>query len=185
MGLRNTAQEFGTVAKALHWLVAVGIVALIVLGLQQADMERGPEKMEVRALHQSIAMLVFLLMTIRLFWRLGNTVPDHPDGMPGWQRIAATLVHWGIYLAVFVQLSSGPMTTATGGRGIPFFGLFEISLPVAKDSERHHFWEEVHEFTWKVIAALLLVHVFAALYNHVIAKNDVLRRMTVGIGEGD
>lgn len=185
MALKNSAQEFGTMAKALHWLVAIGIIALIVLGLQQAGMERGPEKMEVRAVHQSVALIVLVLMTIRLLWRLGSTVPDHPDGMPAWQRLSATLVHWGIYIAVFVQLLSGPMTTATGGRAVPFFGLFSISLPVAEDSERHHFWEEVHEVAWIVVAALLGLHVLGALYNHFIAKNDVLRRMTVGVGQDD
>ncbi len=180
MALRNTHAEFGSLAKWLHWLVAIGIGVLLWLGLQQAGMEQGPEKLEIRATHASIALLVFTLMSLRLVWRLVNEVPAHPYGAPGWQKLAARIVHWGIYVAVFVQLCSGPITVATGGKPVPFFGLFSIPLPVAESEDNHHFWEEIHEFAWKIVAALLVVHILAALYNHFVVKNDVLRRMTVG-----
>lgn len=181
MGLRNTKTEFGALAKSLHWLVAVGIFMLIFLGLEQAGLERGPEKTEIRFIHASIALTVFVLMTIRIIWRFMNEVPAHPDGMAAWQRMSATVVHWGLYAAVFVQLASGSMTVATGGNPLPFFGLFSIPLPVAESRDNHEFWEEIHEFAWKIIAVLLVIHVLGAIYNHFIAKNDVLRRMTVGV----
>ena len=184
MGLKNTSTEFGSFAKWLHWVIAVGIFAMIYLGLEQAGMERGPEKTALRATHSSIGLIVFVLMTVRLVWRLMNEVPGHPDGMPGWQRLSSTLVHWGIYAAVFTQLVSGPATTATGTRGdglISFFNLFSFSLPLEASEESHSFWEEIHEFSWKIVAILLIVHTLAALYNHFVAKNDVLRRMTIGL----
>jgi len=171
-------------AKWLHWLIAAGIFAMIYLGLEQAGMEGGPEKLAVRATHSSIGLIVFVLMTARLVWRLTNEVPAHPDGMPGWQRFSAGVVHWGLYAAVFVQLVAGPLTTATGPRGdglISFFNLFSFSLPVTASAERHSFWEEIHVFTWKIVAVLLIVHVLGALYNHFVVKNDVLRRMSVGL----
>jgi len=105
--------------------------------------------------------------------------------MPGWQHAVATLVHWVIYVAVFVQLISGPITIATGGRAIPFFGLFSFPLPVEESEEAHHFWEEVHEFSWKIVAAIVVLHILGALYNHFVAKNDVLRRMTTGVNQGN
>jgi len=185
MGLRNTSVEFGSLAKWLHWLIAIGICVLIYIGLEQAGMERGPEKMEVRAVHSSIALVVLLLMIVRLVWRWMNEVPAHPEGMAAWQKVSSRLVHWGIYLAVFMQLLSGPMTTATGGRPIPFFNLFSISLPVAENEENHHFYEGIHEFTWKIVAALLVVHILGALYNHFVLKNDVMRRITVGLKQDD
>jgi len=111
-----------------------------------------------------------------------NEVPGHPAGMPAWQKLSATVVHWGLYIMIIVQLVSGSMTVATGGRALPFFGLFSIPLPVAQSRDGHEFWEEIHEFTWKIVAALIVVHVLGAIYNHFIAKNDVLRRMTTGSG---
>ena len=181
MGLRNTTTEWGSLAKALHWLVAIGILVLIYLGLEQSEMERGDAKANIRMIHASIAMLVFGLMSLRLVWRWMNETPAHPPGFPAWQNWSATLVHWGLYAAVFVQSMAGIMTIATAGSGIPFFGLFKLHLPIDKDSDAHHFWEEVHEYTWQIMAILLAVHVLGALYNHFVLKNDVLRRMTHGV----
>lgn len=180
MGLKNTSTEYGTLAKALHWLVAIGLFALIYLGLQQAEMERGDARSSIRFIHASIAAIVLLLMTVRIVWRFMNDVPAHPEGMPAWQRTISTLVHWGLYITVFVQLTAGAMMNGTGGRGIPVFGLFTIAVPVAKNSDAHEWWEEVHEVAWWPVAILIVVHILGALYNHFIVKNDVLRRMTVG-----
>jgi len=180
MGMKNTSSDYGSLARMLHWLVVIGMIALIYLGLQQSGLERGPEKTEIRFVHGSIAMLVLALMSVRIIWRWLNEVPAHPAGTPGWQRLAANVVHWGLYIVVFVQLVAGAMTVATGGRALPFFGLFSIPLPVEENRDNHHFWEEIHEFAWKIIAVLMIVHVLAALYHHFVLKNDVLRRMTVG-----
>lgn len=181
MTFRNTGIEYGVLARALHWLVAIGLFALIYLGLEQSGLERGPEKTEIRFIHGSIAMAVFVLMTARIVWRFVNEVPAHPADMPAWQRMSASVVHWGLYATVFVQLAAGGMVVATGGKALPFFGLFSVPLPVTENRENHELWEEVHEATWIVVAVLIAVHVLGALYNHFIVKNDVLRRMTVGI----
>lgn len=180
MGLRNTTTEWGSLAKALHWLIAIGLIALIYLGLEQAGMERGDEKSRIRFIHASIATGMLVLMTIRIIWRFMNDVPAHPEGNSKLQCVISDIVHWGLYLAVFAQLFAGAMISGTGGRGLPFFGLFSIPLGMSEDHDAHEFWEEVHEFAWKPIAALIVLHVLGALYNHFVAKNDVVRRMTHG-----
>jgi cytochrome b561 len=181
VGLRNTSAEWGSLAKALHWLAAIAIFGIIYLGLEQAGMERGDEKSRLRFIHASIATGLLLMMTVRLAWRFLNDVPAHPEDNSKAQRIISDVVHWGLYLTVFAQLLAGAFVSGTGGRGLPFFGLFSIPLPIAKNEEAHEFWEEVHEFMWQPIAVLIVLHILGAIYNHFIAKNDVLRRMTHGV----
>lgn len=181
MSLRNTTTEWGSVAKALHWLIAIGLFALIYLGLEQAGMERGDEKTQLRFIHASIATILLVLMTIRIIWRFMNDTPAHPDNTTSTQHLISTLVHWGLYIAVFAQLLGGAMMSGTGGSGLPFFGIFSISLPIAKDEAGHEFWEEFHEVAWIPVAVLIVVHILGSLYNHFGLKNDVLRRMTHGV----
>lgn len=181
MGLRNTTTQWGSLAKALHWIIAIGIFALLYLGLEQAGMDRGDEKSRIRLIHASIATVLLGLMTIRIVWRFMNEVPAHGDGMAPVQRIVATLVHWGLYITVFAQLLAGAMMAGTGGNGLPLFGVLRIPLPVAEDHDAHEFWEEIHEFAWKPLAAFVVLHVLGALYNHFVLKNDVVRRMTHGV----
>jgi cytochrome b561 len=185
MGLRNSSSEWGSLARWLHWLAAVGVFVLVYLGLQQSEMDGGPARTEIRELHASIALLVLVLMTVRVVWRWMNETPAHPEGIPVWQQLSATLVHRGLYVAVFVQLFSGAMVVATNGNGLPFFGLLRIPVPVAEDHDAHEFWEEIHEPFWWVVALLVGIHLVGALYNHFVAKNDVLRRMTSGVNNVD
>ena len=96
LGLRNTTTEWGSLAKALHWLIAIGLFALIYRGLEQAGMERGDEKSRLRFIHASIATGVLLLMTVRIVWRFMNDVPAHPEGNSKIQRIISDAVHWGL-----------------------------------------------------------------------------------------
>jgi len=181
MGLWNTTTEYGSMAKALHWLIAIGLFVMIYLGLEQADMEAGDERSRIRILHGSIATVVLGLLSARIIWRWMNEAPAYPEGIARWQRLSSAVVHWGLYLTVFAQLFVGAMMNGTAGRGMPFFGLFSVPVPVPNSRDAHEWWEEVHEFMWIPIAVLITAHVLGAGYNHFIAKNDILRRMTVGI----
>ena len=91
MALRNSADQWGSLAKALHWLVAIGIFVLIWLGWSQSEMPSGDERTRIRLIHGSIALVMFVLMTVRIIWRWMNETPAHPDGLPAWQRLSATL----------------------------------------------------------------------------------------------
>ena len=181
MALKNTDVQYGSLAKLLHWVIAAGILTLLFLGLAQADMERGDAKSYLRFIHSSVATVVLLLMSARLIWRLINPTPAHPEGMPGWQKLVASATHWGLYLCVFIQLGAGAMVMASAGRGLPMFGFFSIPLPVEQNRDQHDWWEEIHEFMWKPLAVLIVLHVLGALYNHFALKNDVLKRMTIGV----
>jgi cytochrome b561 len=108
----------------LHWLIAIGLFALIYLGLEQAGMEPGDEKSNMRFIHASIATVLLILMTIRIVWRFLNDTPAHPDNTTTMQRLLSTLVHWGLYITVFAQLLGGAMMSGTAGRGLPLFGLY-------------------------------------------------------------
>ena len=178
MALKNTAESYGWLAKLLHWGIAVLIFYLIYLGLEGSSMESGDAKSAIRGLHKSVALVVLTLMTVRLLWRLANPRPDDPPGTPAWQNTAAVWAHRLMYAAIYFQLTAGLLVS--GQRAIPFFGLFEIPAFLEENEEQHHFFEELHETGWIVIAVLIGIHVLAALYHHFKLKDNVLKRMTTG-----
>ena len=178
MGLKNTTETYGWLAKILHWLIALLLIGLVAAGLIFTGMERGPERSELAGLHKSIALLTLLLLTIRLVWKFMNPRPAHPPGLSAWQRAAAPIAHGLLYAAVYFQLTVGILVA--GQRPIGFFGLFEIPPILEKNEEQHEFFEGLHELGWIILAVLASVHVLAALYHHFILKNDILRRITTG-----
>ena len=178
MALKNTTESYGWLAKALHWLIALLLVGLVIAGLTFTGMERGPDRSELAGLHKSIALLTLLLLTVRLVWKFMNPRPAHPPGLSAVQRAAAPIAHGLLYAAVYFQLTVGILVA--GQRPIAFFGLFEIPPLLEENEAQHEFFEELHELGWIVLAVLVGVHILAALYHHIILKNDVLRRMTTG-----
>ena len=54
MGMRNTSLSYGAVAKLLHWVVALGIVVMIALGLLQEELGKGQLKTDVETVNYEI-----------------------------------------------------------------------------------------------------------------------------------
>ncbi len=175
MALKNTPSEYGSAAKFFHWLIAVLIIGMIVLGLSFDSMAK-PDRLYWINIHKSIGLTIIGLMILRLVWRISNTQPQWPT-MPKWQVVAAHGIHWLLYLAIFVVLFSGWTMSGLGGHTTYYFGLFNATLPLAKNVALEHRLESVHEYTAYIIIALVSIHVLAALKHHFVDKDNVLRNM--------
>ena len=176
--MKNTTENYGWLAKLLHWVIVLLLIGLVYAGLTFTGMERGVDRTELAGLHKSMALLTLLLMTVRLVWKFMNPRPADPAGTPAWQRTAGRLTHGLLYAAVYFQLTAGILVS--GQRPISFFGLLEIPPFLEQNEEQHEFFEGLHGWGWKILAGLVTLHVLAALYHHFKLKDDVLRRITTG-----
>ena len=179
--LGNSETRYGSVAKTLHWLIALAIIALLVVGKYMHGLPNNdPDKFALYQLHKSFGISVLALSVVRVLWRLTNKVPPMPAAMPGWQKWAAHAGHLGLYaLMIAIPLSGWAMVSAST-LGIPtmLFGAVELpNLPIAPDRETHELFEETHELLGNLMILLLIGHVLAALKHHFIDRDTVLRRM--------
>jgi cytochrome b561 len=181
MATKNSNQQFGAMAKWLHWLVFVLIVGMITLGLTFGEMPDGDEKLQLMRLHASFGLILLAIMTLRLVWRWTNPLPDELPSLPAWRNLAARWVHRALYALIFCQIAAGMLTIATRARAIPFFGLLDINLGLGDNDTAHEIFEEIHKAGWIIIAVLVTLHTLAALHHHFVLKNQTLRRMTTGI----
>lgn len=72
------APAYTPVAKGLHWLMAALILGLAALGLVMHEMPLSPLKLELYAWHKWFGVTVFLLVWLRLAWRLTHRPPALP-----------------------------------------------------------------------------------------------------------
>ncbi len=177
-------RRYHTVAMSLHWLMAVLILANLAMGLSFQFLEMGPTKVWLYQLHKSIGLTVLLLTCVRIAWRLGAGAPAEPP-MPGWQRVAANIVHFLLYVLMFMIPFSGWALVSASPLKIPtfYFWLFPWphlpgfeNLPDAK--EKAHQIATVHGYLAYSLIALWVIHVGAALQHHFLLKDIVLFRMT-------
>jgi cytochrome b561 len=190
MQTSNTRIRYGTVAMALHWLIAALLITNLYLGLTFDDYPRGdPTLLQMVTLHKDIGLTVLTLSILRLVWRLMNPVPALPAGMNPLLRFAARATHWLLYfIIIFLPLSGWAMVSSSRlAAPIPYFGLFNWPLlgfisNMAPDQKKpiHHMLDGVHSYLAWTAIALIVIHVCGALYHQFFYKDTVLKRMIPG-----
>ena len=173
---KQTATQYSTVAKTLHWLIAAILVGQFALGWLMPKVRRGMQPGLGMHVHISIGIVVLALIIVRLLWRVTHRVPPEPT-LPPWQRIASQTVHWVLYLLVFVTTLSGWFYASARGWSLTFFGLVPLPPLVAEGSAPGRAIGAIHESIVWVLLAVIVVHVLAALAHAFVYRDNVMRRM--------
>jgi cytochrome b561 len=176
MGWRNEVSGYGAIAKSLHWLAALCVVLAWGLGTFGDDF---PEAAMPQALffHMSLGLTVFALLMVRLGWRFSNLRPPLATVLGPWSDCLATLAHWLLYALMFAVPIAGIVLEFARGQPLPFFGLFEITSPWARDRVFTRSVKEVHELLADGLLILASLHAVAALAHHYVLRDATLLRM--------
>lgn len=165
------------VAIALHWLIAAAILCTFLLGQYMTGLELSPAKLKLYSYHKWIGITIFLLVLARIAWRLRHAPPAPPPGMPAWQHRAASAAHALLYaLTLAIPLSGWLMSSASGFQ-VVYLGAIPIPDLLARDKATAEQLRQLHEALNWLMAAVVVLHVAAALKHHVVDRDDVLRRM--------
>jgi cytochrome b561 len=177
MQLSNTTNNYGAVAKFLHWTIVILIIAQYVIIEAAEELPDGTEKLSLVSNHKSVGMLVLLLALVRIGWKLANRGKPAPVSMPAWQRTSAAAGHGLLYLLILLQPLTGWAMSSAANRPVSLFGWIKFPALVAPNHGLHEGLEEVHETLFIVLAVVALLHAAAALYHHFWMKDDTMRRM--------
>jgi cytochrome b561 len=178
---QQKAQRYTTTAIVLHWLIAALIVGAFTLGLVMTDIPGfSPTKLRYYSWHKWAGVTVMLLAALRLLWRLKNRPPELPETMPHWQRSAAHGLHHLLYVLIFAVPISGYLYTLAAGVPVVYFGLFQLPVFYAKNPALAEILKPVHYWLNMLLAALVGLHVLAALKHQFIDRDGTMRRMLPG-----
>lgn len=177
MQFRNTVFSYGIVAKSLHWLVALMIIAAWGVGMYMAGLpEADSNRSLFFELHKSVGMSILLLVVIRWAWRLYNIRPRDPQ-IPRLMVWAAHSVHYALYVFMLVQPLSGWALSSAAGYAPTFFGLFTFPALVDFNPAMVRTYATVHDTSAWILFTLFVLHVGGALYHYFIVKDDTVQRM--------
>jgi cytochrome b561 len=175
MSLKSTSNRYGSVAITIHWASAVGVIGALTTGLLAAGTaDPAAEVVLVRG-HIVLGTAVLLLTLFRICWWIwGDQRPQSVAGQPAAQEWAARIVHGAIYVTILLMASSGITTiilsgalpSIIAGTALPDFS--EIVPRIA------------HGIMSRLMIALLVAHVAAALYHQFIRRDRLLGRMGLG-----
>ena len=179
MALRNSKTGYGSVARALHWGMALAIFTMFGLGVWMRTLTYySPYYERAPALHKSIGLVLLALLMLRFGWRLLNPKPD--DGyLSAAERWISHLMHLGFYALLLALMAVGYLISTVDGRGIAVFGLFEFpSFYTQKGLEETAGF--IHRWMAYALMGLVALHALAALKHHFINRDVTLLRMLRG-----
>jgi cytochrome b561 len=167
-------------AKALHWTIVAPLIVQFVVAWTMPEIGRDTKPETLIDLHFSIGVLILLVAIVRLAWRVTHGEPTPLDGVPPWQVQSARVVHWLLYLLLFVVPILGWLNASWRGFPLIMFGL-ELPKLLATRAPGWNWTGDVHMLLANyVMLALVGLHVAAALYHYFIRRDGVLQRMLPG-----
>ena len=173
----TSVKRFGTVAIALHWVIAIAIAGSLILAWYFMDLDTGDERTALLAVHKSVGTAILGLAALRLGWRAFHPAPEYQTPPPAWQRWAAQATHGLLYVLMVLMPVTGYVSEAARARETDFFGLFDIPRLVPLDRELAIYAKAAHNYTQYALYALIAAHVAAALYHQFILRDRLLERM--------
>jgi cytochrome b561 len=164
-------------AIALHWVLAVLIIANLSGGLYMTELAFSPQKLKYYSWHKWVGVTVFVLSALRLLWRVRHPAPPLPEAMPAWQHAAAHASHRVLYALFFAVPIAGWMFSSASGFPVVWFGVLQIPDLVGKDRELAEVLKLVHRSLAYGLGLVVVMHIAAALKHHFVDRDDVLQRI--------
>ncbi|WP_428032043.1 cytochrome b [Ancylobacter sp.] len=151
--------SYDRLSRTLHWLVAALVLVQFATGWSWGYFQRGSDpRFYLFNLHLYSGYVILALAVLRIFWRLTHPVPPLPAGMGRLTRIAAHATHGLLYLLILIQPILGAVTITAFGKSLGWTGKVHVALAY-------------------VIAAIVVLHVAAALWHHFIRRDGLILRM--------
>jgi cytochrome b561 len=179
--------RYDSVAMALHWVIAA--LMLLDFAFAISFSRFNPEDIlylpSAYDLHMSTGLCVLVLSLARVAWRLMHRRPPLPDMGTALRWLARTS-HLLLYVFMVGAPLTGWLVLSIRKQMTSVFGLFRwawptlpaiANMPRAERQLWHDYLLPMHVSMSYVGMSLVALHVAAALYHHLVRRDDVLRRM--------
>lgn len=125
MNLKNSNENYGMIAKALHWFTAfLFLGAYISVYYRHWFTEaKTPENWNALQLYLSLGISIGVLVLLRVIWRLVNIQPSEEPGTR-LEHKSAKVGHYLLYAIMIAMPVTGYLGT---GVATEFFFLFDIA----------------------------------------------------------
>lgn len=175
--LLNTRERYGLIAQLFHWVIVVLVIVQFVLGITAHGLPISLERLILLARHKSIGITIFVLVVLRLIWRLYSKPPPLPSSPHPFSNTAARISHGLMYALLLAMPPVGWLLSSASHLTVAWFGVFSLPNLVGPDKRLAQIMLLTHESMAWLLLATVTVHVLAALWHHFLLKDTVLLRM--------
>jgi len=179
---RHDSLKYTPRAVALHWLLALLILCLMMVGFTMTDLPKGPDSPRgmVYNWHKTFGMIAGLLILYRYWWRSENPPPILPPEVPQWEVRLANVSHRLLYACMFTMPISGYLSSNFHPKqyGTKLFDIEDLKLEAwgGANEPLYQLLNTTHSVAGYVLATLITLHILAA-FKHMFSDSGVFRRM--------
>ena len=161
---------------ALHWLLALMILGSLGVGLYMTGLPFSPARLKLYNWHKWAGVTILVLSALRLLWRMTHRPPASPP-MPAWQLRASHMAHAALYALFFAVPLAGWAYSSAAGFPVVLFGVLPLPDFMAPDRALSESLKPLHQGLAYALAAVIVLHVAAALKHHFVDRDGLLLRM--------
>ncbi|MDA8383161.1 MAG: cytochrome b [Betaproteobacteria bacterium] len=177
----NTATRYGAISRTLHWLMALMIVALVLLGLYMTDLPKAdPARAQIVALHKAFGVLVLMAWVLRLAWLRISPAPRLPGEFSRPERRLIKGLQGLLYALMFLAPAAGYTLSVAGGHPVSVFGLFDLPRLFGANHALAHLARALHAPLAYALVGVAALHAMGAIKHRLRDRGgatDVLPRM--------
>jgi cytochrome b561 len=168
--------DYRIAQKVIHWLMAFIIMLDLFIAQKFADFMEVADRLESRGDHASLVTILAVLLIIRIILRFKYSAPPLPASMPPWQMTAAKLGHGLMYFAMLGLVSTGLISALNTTDPVMIFQAVTLHIGNLEE-DQFQFVRQFHELFTYLLMALIGIHIVAAGYHLLIAKDHSTQRM--------
>jgi cytochrome b561 len=169
------------IAITLHWVIVALLIAQFIFAWTMPHIGRNTPVTTLISLHFTFGIIILFVAVIRLAWRVTHPEPEPEDGVPPWQVATARVIHWLLYLLLFVVPILGWINASWRDMPIVMFGR-ELPKLVGPRAAGWGWTGDIHALlATYALLGLVGLHVAAALYHYLVRRDGVLQRMLPGM----
>ncbi|RQR34220.1 MULTISPECIES: cytochrome b [unclassified Burkholderia] len=179
--------QYTRTAMVLHWTIAVLMIGNAALGLSADSLSDGWVRPVIDT-HKSIGITVLGLALMRILWRVSHRPPPLPREFPSWERVAAHVAHFLLYLLMIALPLSGWAHDSAWKDALThpmrLFNLFPwprigfvMNLVPSVKEPLHTGLGTLHTWLGYALYALLAMHIGGALKHQWLDRQSVFKRM--------
>ncbi|WNV03388.1 cytochrome b [Candidatus Methylospira mobilis] len=181
-GVYVDKQQLNLTTRSLHWLVALSMIFLTVVGFYMSTFE----VFDLYDIHKAVGVAALIIIIPRIILRVKKGWLAPVRDYPLWEHKLAVFVHWALLLSTIIMPVSGLLYSSASGHGVEILGFVLVpsnysevnpSEAIPFNSTLSGIGEETHGLFGYVLATTIVLHVVGTFKHHYFDKDRTLLRM--------
>jgi cytochrome b561 len=171
--------RYDATARALHWLTVVLVFAMLGLGGVMVYLvpDSDPWSHRLFNTHESLGVVVLLVMGARLAYRWGHPPGALPEAVPRVFHHVGHANHVLLYTLLLAQPVIGLLADNADGFQVIWFERVTLPAVIGKNEAVASVLWTLHWVGAVLIVLLITAHIGGALFHAVVRRDGVLRRI--------